>query len=371
MTRDPISVASARLFGAGADAQERLLALKFLGVLMERADDKGRVRCDPDDLVGLGLLHGLEPHEVDRSRRWLELVSVLDRRGDAWVIRDFSPVGAEVPPAEAMDAIARALGRPLRTGSQLEPASTVVPLAAAESARRRRRVRVPLVPAGVVAAAAVVLALLLAGPAPLRLPSQTASNVRSRASGGREAAARRSSEASRAPASTPVSPSAAAISPSRAPQSTAAATPEASSPGTSTCPTGEVAAVVERVTQDVEQPPPTSVGTQVSAALPALMRTTVTGVLRNTARAAVTVDPFPVDITFTNSPGATSNTVTVEALTAPVTVPPGGSVPWSVSSDGPPHDPTSTKVEARLGAWRWSDAALAASCPSQAEATAK
>ena len=206
-----------------------------------------------------------------------------------------------------MDAIARALGRPLRTGSQLEPASTVVPLAAAASARRRRRVRVPLVPAGVVAAAAVVLALLLAGPAPLRLPSQTASNVRSRASGGREAAARPSSEASRAAASTPVSPSAAAISPSRAPQSTAAATPEASSPGTSTCPTGEVAAVVERVTQDVEQPPPTSVGTQVSAALPALMRTTVTGVLHNTARAAVTVDPFPVDITFTNSPGATSS----------------------------------------------------------------
>src|SRR5438105_1004240 len=118
VTPDPIGVASARLFSAGADRDERLLALKFLGVLIARADADGQVLCDPDDLVGLGLLHGLEAGEVDRSRRWLELVSVLERQGDAWRITPFSPVGGEVPPAAAMDAIGRALGRPVRSGAE-------------------------------------------------------------------------------------------------------------------------------------------------------------------------------------------------------------------------------------------------------------
>ena len=46
------------------------------------------------------------------------------------------------------------------------------------------------------------------------------------------------------------------------------------------------------------------------------LRTTVTGVLRNTASAAVTVDPFPVDITFTNSPGTTSSEMRSPFLTS-------------------------------------------------------
>src|SRR5947207_8671642 len=176
MARDPISVASARLFGAGVEGQERLIALKFLGALMASADEHGRVSCDPDDLVGLGLLHGLDPQDVDRSRRWLELVSVLERRDDGWVIAHFSPVGPEVPPADAMDAIARALGRPLPAGSRPEPVLVpVVPVGVRRRPRRSRRWGLA-VPAGVVTAAAAVIALLLAGPASVRLPSQTASN---------------------------------------------------------------------------------------------------------------------------------------------------------------------------------------------------
>src|SRR6266508_2573282 len=110
-TPDPIGAASARLFAAGVAGRDRLLALRFLGILLVQADASGRVHGDPDDLVGLGILQGMQPAEVEHSRRWLEAVGVLERDPAGWFIRDFTPVGEEVPPREAMDAIARVLGR--------------------------------------------------------------------------------------------------------------------------------------------------------------------------------------------------------------------------------------------------------------------
>src|SRR3954470_7934978 len=110
---DPIGAASARLFAAGLDGRERLLALRFLGLLLVQADDEGRLHTDADDLVGLGILYDMEPDEVEESRRSLEAVGVLKRDAAGWFIRDFAPVGDEVPPAEALGAIARVLGRPL------------------------------------------------------------------------------------------------------------------------------------------------------------------------------------------------------------------------------------------------------------------
>jgi hypothetical protein len=222
-----------------------------------------------------------------------------------------------------------------------------------------------LAPVGLVAAAALALAVVLAGPSSLRLPSQRASNVKSGAAAREQTAAPRQSPRTPAPAvSVP-----AFGAPSGAPQSPSAAAETAPSAGVPTCPTSEVSALVEQVTQAVEQSPPTSVGTQVTATLPPLMRTTVTGVLRNTSAAAVSVDPFPVDISFAGSPGASSTTVSVEALAAPVVVPAGGSVPWSASADSPPYDPRSARAEPRLGTWRWADAGLAAACPGPATAS--
>ena len=94
---DPISSASARLFAAGIDRRQRLVTLRFLGILLANAGDDGRIQCDPDDLVGLGLLHGLVPEEVTRGRLSLEAVGALERDPTGWLITDFAPVGDEVP----------------------------------------------------------------------------------------------------------------------------------------------------------------------------------------------------------------------------------------------------------------------------------
>src|SRR5205807_7652615 len=134
------------------------------------AYDAGRVHVDPDDLVGLGLLDGLEPGEVDRSRRVLELVGVLEREGGAWRIAGFTPADAGARPAEAMAAIARALDSPAPLTDWTDVDS------APETTRASRRSAWRLGLAAGAAAVAAAAALLLAGPSELRLPTRSARN---------------------------------------------------------------------------------------------------------------------------------------------------------------------------------------------------
>ena len=161
---DPIGSASARLFAAGVERQQRLLCLRFLGILLATADDDGHVHCDPDDLSGLGLLHGMTTEEVDRSRVLLETFGILGRKDTGWSIKHFAPVGDEVPPADVMAAIGRVLAKPIgddavsrgNSGRNSTAISSeaeepvVVPM---EPARARRAQRWMAAPVGAAAAA--------------------------------------------------------------------------------------------------------------------------------------------------------------------------------------------------------------------------
>jgi hypothetical protein len=366
---DPISSASARLFAAGVDRRQRLVTLRFLGILLANADDEGRIHCDPDDLVGLGLLNDMLPEEVTRSRQSLEAVDAIERDPTGWLIRDFTPVGDEVPPAEAMAAIGRVLAQPVADEAPVlvpiapplpdpVPFDAVVPL---DSVRTRRARRWLVAPVGAVAAAAVVLvALMVSGGVKVPLPGQPVSNERQAATGAASTvsptvpgASQPSSSASPRAAGSTATPSG-----DQAPTSAAPAAGSASAPAV--CPAGGAVATVEHMAQHVDSSVPAS---SFRADLPPIVRTSVSGVVRNTSSVALVAAPFPVDVNFTDPAGTTSQVVTATALAGPTTVPAGGSVPWTVTVQNPQSAPVAGSANAHTPAWRWADAGLAATCP--------
>jgi hypothetical protein len=93
------------------------------------------------------------------------------------------------------------------------------------------------------------------------------------------------------------------------------------------------------------------------------MRTSVSGVVRNTLPVAAVVPPFPVDVTFTDGARANTTTVTASALQGTVTLAPGAGLPWTFTVDNPPRTPIPTGANAKTPAWRWEDPALTAACP--------
>ena len=127
------------------------------------------------------------------------------------------------------------------------------------------------------------------------------------------------------------------------------------------CPVGNVAATVDHMTQrlDESSSPPTT----INASLPPVVRTSVTGTVRNSSANAVVVNPFPVTINFTDPAGKTTETVTATALAAPTPVGPGAQVPWSVTVENPHDAPVPGTANAAPPTWRWDDAKLAATCP--------
>ena len=364
---DPIGDASARLFAIGIGGRDRLLALRFLGILLAQAGYDGRVHGGPYDLLGLGLFHGMEADEVERSRRSLEAAGVLDPEpGGWWRIRNFAPVGDdEVPPAEVMAMIGRVLGKeveapaPVDTApaAPLSPDITPVPV----PSHSRFSPRWVAAPAGI-AAAVLVVALVLSGQTPISLPGQTAGN-------SRENAQQVASELS---ATSSSEPEAAGSPPGSArggvPASTGPAAVNAAPAGTPTqasvaCPPGGVLVAVEKVEQNVNGSVPSSAPEpQLRADLPPIVGTTASGVLRNTSTVPAVAAPFPVEVTFTDGSGTTTATVTAVALSAPVTVAPGQTLAWSVVVRNPERTPFPASAKAGGLSWRWEDAALAAAC---------
>jgi len=364
---DPIGWASARLYAGGVERQQRLATLRFLGILLETADAEGHVHCDPDDLAGLGLLHGLEADEVARSRGLLEAFGVLDREETGWRIRHFAPVGDEVPPAEVMAAIGRALAKPVDGHAPAEPAGRA-PAAAAvvamEPARARRARRWMAAPVSAAAAAAVVLvALMVSGQVRVPLVSSPVSHSQQNAVG-----------AGSAPSSTPSGTPATGSSPVGSPSPSAGAataptigqTPTGTSaalgaePAPAVCPVGGVSATVDHMDQHLDSAAPS---TSLRASLPPFVHTSVSGVVHNNSAAAVVVNPFPVTVNFTDPAGKTSRSVTATALSAPTSIAPGASIPWSVTVDNPQDAPVPGTANAAPPTWRWDDARLASLCP--------
>jgi hypothetical protein len=356
---DPISSASARLYAAGIDRRQRLATLRFLGILLANADEEGRIHCDPDDLVGLGLLNDMLPEEVTRSRLSLEAVDAIERDPTGWLIRDFTPVGEEVPPAEVMAAIGRVLAKPATDAApapDTAPAGDVVPLEPVRARRARRWLAAPAVGA----AAVVVVALMVSGEVNLPLPGRPVSNARQAATGAPGTVSSTVPGASQASPSAPPprAGSTASSSGAQAPTSAAAAAGSPSAPAV--CPAGGVVATVEHMAQHVDSSVPAS---SFRASLPPVVRTSVSGVVRNTSSAAVVAAPFPVDVNFTDPAGTTSQVVTATALAGPTTIGAGGSVPWTVTVENPQSAPVPGTANAHTPTWRWADAALAATCP--------
>jgi hypothetical protein len=364
---DPIGNASARLFAAGVERQQRLITLRFLGVLLEIADEDGHVHCDPDDLVGLGLLHGMEAEEVTRSRALLETFGVLDRESTGWCIKNFTPSGNEVPPAEVMAAIGRALGRPLTDAPAPTARAEVVPLAPARTRMARRWMAAPV---GAAAAAAVlVVALMVSGQVRVPLVSQPASNGRQTAVGagpGDTATAPGAVQPGGPPAASsspsPSAGSATAPSVAQTPVGSAAASSGEPSPTQVVCPVGNVSATVDHMNQQLDSSSPPAT-TSVNATLPPVVHTSVTGVVKNNSANAVVVNPFPVTVNFTDPAGKASQSVTATALTAPTRIAPGAEIPWSVTVENPHDAPVAGTANAAPPTWRWDDAKLAAACP--------
>jgi len=375
-TPDPIGAASARLYGIGVGGQDRLLALRFLGILLAHADSDGLLHADPDDLIGLGLLNGMEWEDIEESRRLLETAGVLEREPSGWFIRDFAPVGDEVPPAEAMAAIARVLNKPVDAPvatADPEPVPLPLPIpvtAVPEPSHSRFSPRWVAAPAGI-AAAILVLALALSGQ--VSLPGQPAGTNRQNAQQvNSEHAASPSAETESSAASSPApagSVGGSAAAPAGSVPTNAATPSSGTTKSTVTCPLGAVLVAVEKVEQHVESsvptaaPPPTAPPTQVRAELPQVVRTTASGVLRNTSTVPAVATPFPVDVTFTDGSGSVTTTVSAVALSKPVTIAPGQSLQWSVVVDNPDRAPFPAGAKAGTLSWRWADNSLAAECP--------
>ena len=346
------------MFAAGVDRRQRLLALRFLGILLAGADEDGRIDCEPDDLVGLGLLHDMLPDEVNCSRAWLEMVDVLEREPTGWFIKNFAPVGDEVPPADVMAAIGRVLARPAADETPVPPPEPQPEVVALEPARTRMARRWLAAPVGAAAAAAIVIvALVLSGDVRVPLPGRPVSNSNQTAEGAGTTVstlpgAPQAPSAAPVPAGSPTAPSVA--------QSPTSAAPAGGPPTTqAVCPAGGVVATVERMAQQVDESVPTS---SFRASLPPIVRTSVSGVVRNTSSVPAVTDPFPVDVNFTDPAGKTSQVVTATALSGPTPIAPGTSVPWSVTVENPKDAPVPGTANAHTPTWRWADAALAATC---------
>ena len=329
---------------------------------MQTADDEGHVRCDPDDLAGLGLLHDMEPDEVTRSRALLETFGVLDREPTGWLIKHYAPVGNEVPPAEVMAAIGRTLSRPVDAAPAPAPAPVVVQL---ESARPRQAQRWMAAPVGAAAAAAVVLvALVLSGQFRVPLVSRPASNSQQSAVGAATgpasnapAGASNGNPQTVPPSGSPSAPSGSSTVPS------GAQTPPGSTGAASTaalCPVGNVSATVDHVAQQLDSP---TAASSIAVSLPPIVRTSASGQVRNNSADAVLVYPFPVTINFTDVAGRTHSAVTGTALAGPTPVAAGATIPWTVTVDDPRDQPVPGAANAGSPTWHWEDARLSASCP--------
>jgi hypothetical protein len=308
-------------------------------------------------LAGLGLLHGLDGEEVTRSRALLETFGVLDREPTGWSIKHFVPIDDEVPPAEVMAAIGRALGRPLDAGAPVPTPQAVVPL---ESARTRMARRWMAAPIGAAAAAAVVLvALLVSGQVRVPLTSQPASNSSQTAVGagaGATTTVPGAPQSSSVPGSLPSAGPAGASSPATGqPPATVSA---AGAPTQLVCPVGVVSASVDHISQAVDGSVPSSINVDLQP----VVHTSVTGTLRNESPNAVMVDPFPVRVNFTDPAAGASQSVTTTALTGSTPVASGAQLPWSVTVENPRHAPVPATADAGQPTWRWADPTLAVTC---------
>lgn len=307
---DVVGVTSARLMAAGVTRNQRLQAMRLLGVFSAVADIDLRVRRDVVDLAGE---FDLPVTDALRSLELLVGVGAVAHRGTSLVLAGAEPAA--------------------RGGLRLDDFLQIAAGAYADDApirlATRRRIAAPV--GAVLAAAALVMAVLLAPGALDRSPTQPAASERALPEAETETATT-SAPAEATPTTTATDP----LNQPAAPVSQPVVAPAPPTAPARPCPAGV---------------PELQVG-GIAAALDSTL--TVEGIARN-----VTTSPLQIDA-FTVSVQVADRTTTVPAIASPVVIAPGASVRWQAPL--PVATPPDTPVTVDLQNWRWTDPSLDATC---------
>jgi hypothetical protein len=317
---DLVGVASARLLAAGVPRLERLQALQLLGVLVNVADARRRVRRP---LAELAVEFDLPADEVDGWLGHLRGVGAVRWEGGQYVL------GAVEPPAAG--------------GIRLQDFLSLVAEVDAPAAIPPRR-RAPLLrPAGAVLAAAAVLLLAVIGPGVVRDRSTPVSSTRDEAP----------------ETATTVAPSLRALGPAATTSTARPSTTAVPAPPAKAVPGGEQLGPVlvsTTTTLQLACPGDLPVITVLGSRTDPDGHLVVDGLARNRSPEEVVIHGFTL-----------SATVGGEDVSGPGTehdlaVPGFGTVLWRTTL--PIVAPPGTTVRAALGDWVWERAAVASTCPS-------
>ena len=400
---DVVGTASARLLSTCADRGERLAALSLLGLLLDHADDAGRIRLPLDALA-----HELDV-EHDRAVRLLQhlvAVEAVYAEGDAVVVAGAQPEDSAMAPSRFLANLMAVLERepaapapsPTTAGRATGPVKQPEPrprrrvlvalgvglaamaLATAPSgdpATSLRTVSAPAAPTGRAPWATLVptptATTLATGEPPVDDPGPVASDDPARAGipeslegrpeggqppgdaageqGGPRPAPRRSEPPPSAPPPLLDVP-AAAPSPPGPPPTTVpasrAATP--SDPGDACPADAPVAAVSE--TRLLGAGPSNVLDLAGERDL------SVRGTVRNPSTAAMTIASVEVGA------GQGDSREVVSVNTVPMVIPPGGTATWEATLQADAGAPSESIIDVRVTDWSWVDPALAARCPS-------
>lgn len=343
---DPIGAASARLLGAGVPRSDRLFALRVLGLLLDHADRDGVVRVLPATLAGE---FDLDRAKVETAFLQLRGVGTLVPAPAGWLIDGYE----DYAPGEVNAGTALALIADLLEGPLAEPSVPRAPAPGIASRAYPVLTGVMVVLLLVVAATTgrdgdPQVALRVAGidhddvpDAPDEDPDDAAPSPSTSTSGSTPQEQQR-------PSSVPDRPG--APRPASAP--TTVVEPTAPTPaGPAPCPAGAPELEIVEVRA---LPLPSSDRADASSSVPVGgpgWHVTVQGTLANPAAAPLVVDAFDVVVQTADEEQV------VEGLSEPVTLAPGTSHAWEVTTatslTAPPPD--AEDVTAVVRVWRWTE----------------
>lgn len=325
------------MYARGISGPDRMAALKLLGVLLDHAEDDGRVTFDADVLAA-ELAAGI--NEAHRYYRWLESTGVLSRETDGWRIEGYAPPLHRIDNTAAMDVLAKHLARERRDAPAVVPAvehaapvplrphPVVVPIDAG-----RRRLALPAL-AGVAAAAAIVWVVALVNTA----AGPTATQVAIEQPLAQAATRQPGTIVLAAP--TPVAKGSAAAGTQGADSGSVAGASRPATPGAmASCAATKPRLRVDRVDVISADKAEDSNGLQSGWVV------LVTGTLQNAGRAPVEVRAFDIDVTIGEE------TLTTSGLQAPVMLPAETASPWTTILYAGRDEPSAPKAQAALRDW--------------------
>lgn len=403
---DVVGTASARLLSTCADRAERLAALSLLGLLLDHADEAGRIRL-PLDALAREL--DVEHDRAVRLLQHLVVVEAVHAEGDAVVVVGDHSGGSALAPSRFLANLMTVLERepagsaPGHTGpvrkatgawTQPEPRSgrrflvalgvgvAAMALATAPSGdpvTSLRSVSAPEAPTGrapwATAAPAPTPTTLVTGEGPEANAELGPAGIDGPARGQSPASRDEASEVARQPGAaadepgvsrpaprvsepsppelqpSPEGPPASPSPPAPPPVPAPADRPATAADPAVACPSGGPEARVSGTSRLGAGPSNVLdlVGERILQ---------VTGTVVNTSQAAVTV------VTVEISAGQGADREVESAGTVPVAIPPGGTATWETRLLAGGDAPSETRIDVRVTDWSWVEPSLDATCAS-------